>query len=55
VHVSPDKVHYRIVASRRRSDGTAYATGPALYIFTRQNGHWGLQLQSVLPPTFTAQ
>lgn len=55
VHVAPDKVHYRVVSSRRRSDGSAYRTGPALYIVTRQNGHWGLQLQSILPPTFTAQ
>ena len=55
VHIAPDKVHYRIVSSRRRSDGSAYRTGPALYVFTRQDGHWGLQLQSVLPPTFTAQ
>ena len=55
VHVAPDKVHYRVVSSRRRSDGSAYRTGPALYIITRQNGRWGLQLQSILPPTFTAQ
>lgn len=55
VHVSPDKVHYRVVASRRRSDGSAYRTGPALYFVTRQNGRWGLQLQSILPPSFTAQ
>ena len=44
VHVSEKKVHYKVVSSRSRSDGTAYRTGPALYIFTRQNGHWGLQL-----------
>lgn len=55
VHVAPDKVHYRVVSSRRRSDGSAYRTGPALYIVTRQNGRWGLQIQSILPPTFTAQ
>ena len=55
VHVAPDKVHYRIVSSRRREDGSAYRTGPALYVFTRQNGHWGLQLQSILPATFNAQ
>ena len=54
VHVGPDKVHYRVVSSRRRSDGSAYRTAPALYIVTRQNGRWGLQLQSILPPTFTA-
>ena len=54
VHTSDDKVHFKVVSSRRRADGTAYRTGPSLYIFTRQDGHWGLQIQSVLPPTFTA-
>ena len=54
IDVAADKVHYRVVSSRRRSDGSAYRTGPALYIVTRQNGRWGLQLQSILPPTFTA-
>lgn len=54
VHTSDDKVHFRVVSSRRRADGTAYRTGPALYIFTRQNGSWGLQVQSILPPTFAA-
>ena len=50
--VSEDKVHFRIVSSRRRADGTPYRTVPALYVFTKQNGHWGLQLQSILPATF---
>ncbi len=54
VHVSDDKVHFRIVFSRRRADGSAYRTVPGLYVITRQDGHWGLQLQSVLPATFSA-
>ena len=53
VHVSPDKVHFRIVFSRFSPDGTPYTTAPGLYVITNQNGHWGLQLQSVLPATFT--
>lgn len=53
VHVSEDKVHFRIVFSRRRSDGTPYRTAPGLYVVTQQDGHWGLQLQSVLPSTFS--
>jgi hypothetical protein len=53
VHVSPDKVHFRIVSSRYAADGTPYTTAPGLYVITNQNGHWGLQLQSVLPATFT--
>ena len=54
VQVSVDKVHFRVVSSRRMADGAAYRTVPALYILTNQNGHWGLQLQSILSPTFTA-
>lgn len=53
--VSPDKVHFRIVTSRRRADGSPYRTTPALYIITNQDGRWGLQVQSVLPPTFSAR
>lgn len=53
MQVSPDKVHFRVVSSRRTADGSAYRTVPALYILTNQDGHWGLQLQSILPPTFT--
>ena len=53
VHVSGDKVHFRIVFSRYGADGTPYTTAPGLYVMTNQNGHWGLQLQSILPATFT--
>ena len=53
--VSPDKVHFRVVTSRRQADGSPYRTTPALYIITNQGGHWGLQVQSVLPPTFSAR
>ena len=55
MQVSSDKVHFRVVSSRRTADGSAYRTVPALYILTNQDGHWGLQLQSILPPTFTTQ
>ena len=53
VHVSSDKVHFRIVFSRYAADGIPYTTEPGLYVITNQNGHWGLQLQSILPATFT--
>ena len=53
-HVSADKVHFRVVTSRRYADGSPYRTNPGLYIVTLQDGHWGLQLQSVLPSTFSA-
>ena len=54
-HVSADKVHFRVVTSRRLADGRPYRTTPALYVITNQDGHWGLQVQSVLPPTFSAR
>ena len=53
VQASGEKVHFRVVVSRRRADGMAYRTVPALYVVTKQNGHWGLQLQSILPATFS--
>ena len=53
VHVSPDKVHFRIVSSRYGTDGIPYTTAPGLYVITKQDGHWGLQMQSVLPATFS--
>ena len=53
VQVSADKVHFRVVFSRHSADGSPYTTAPGLYVVTNQNGHWGLQLQSVLPATFT--
>lgn len=52
IQVSSDTVHFKVVFSRRRSDGAAYRTVPALFILTRQDGDWGLQLQSMLPATF---
>ena len=55
VQVSVDKVHFKVVFSRHYEDGTTYRTIPALYVITKQNGHWGLQLQSLLPATFIAQ
>ena len=54
-HVSPDKVHFRVVTSRRLADGRPYRTTPALYIITNHEGEWGLQVQSMLPPTFSAR
>ena len=53
IQVSADKVHFRIVFTRYTADDTPYSTIPALYVVTNQDGHWGLQLQSVLPATFT--
>ena len=52
LQVSPDTVHFKVVFSRRHADGAAYRTAPSLFIITKQNEHWGLQMQSMLPVTF---
>ncbi len=54
LQVAPDKVHFEVVFSRYRVDGTVYRTVPSLFIMTKQDGEWGLQFQSILPDTFRA-
>lgn len=54
VQVAPDTVHFKVVFSRRKVDGAAYRTVPGLFVITKQDGEWGLQLQSILPATFQA-
>lgn len=51
-HVSRNKVHFDLVFSRWHPDGTRYLTIPALWIMTRNDGHWGIQLRSLMPATF---
>lgn len=55
VQVAPDAVHFKIVFSRRKVDGAAYRTVPGLFVMTKQDGEWGLTLQSILPATFQEQ
>lgn len=55
VQVSPDAVHFKVVFSRRKVDGAAYRTVPGLFVMTKQDGEWGLTLQSILPATFQEQ
>lgn len=55
--VSADKVHLDLVFSRWHPDGTRYLTIPALWILTRVDDvddQWGIQLRSLLPPTFSS-
>jgi len=49
VLVGPDKVHFKIVWSRHNASGAAYRSEAGLWIVTRQDGHWGLQLRSGVP------
>ena len=55
VQVAPDAVHFKVVFSRRKVDGAAYRTVPGLFVMTKQDGEWGLTLQSILPATFQEQ
>lgn len=50
-----DLVWFRIVFSRRHADGTAYLTVPADWFVSKQNGHWGIQIRSMMPPVETAE
>jgi ketosteroid isomerase-like protein len=44
--VKEDKVHFNIVFSRHKADGTTYQTTPGLWIMTKQDGNWGLSVRS---------
>ncbi|MFP6582475.1 MAG: hypothetical protein VCD00_07935 [Candidatus Hydrogenedentota bacterium] len=53
--VTPNKVHFEVVFSRWHPDGTRYWTVPALWIVTKNGDHWGIQLRSLMPATFSDQ
>lgn len=53
--VSANKVHFRVVFTRHRKDHFAYRSVHALWIVTRQDGHWGIQVQSTLADTASAR
>jgi hypothetical protein len=46
----PVKVHFEVVFSRYRADGTKYATYQSLWISTFKDGHWGIQARSSFAP-----
>lgn len=49
-HVGEDKVHYDLLVSRHRADGTTYLTFRSLWIVTRIDGRWGIQFRSSAAP-----
>jgi len=55
VDVSANKVHFRVVFTRHRKDHFAYRSVHAFWIVTRQDGHWGIQVQSTLADTASAR
>ncbi len=46
----PVKVHFEVVFSRYKADGTKYATYQSLWIVTKKDGRWGVQARSSFAP-----
>ena len=44
------KVHFEVVFSRYKADGTKYATYQSLWIVTQKDGQWGVQARSSFAP-----
>jgi hypothetical protein len=44
------KVHFDVVFSRYKADGTKYATYQSLWIVTLKDGQWGVQARSSFAP-----
>ncbi len=44
------KVHFEVVFSRYKADGTKYATYQSLWVSTRKDGRWGIQARSSFAP-----
>ena len=44
------KAHALVVFSRYKADGTKYVSYPTLWIVTKVNGHWGIQVRSTFAP-----
>ena len=53
--VTRDKVHFELTFTRWHPDGTRYWTVPALWIVTRAEDHWGIQVRSLMPATLDAR
>ena|SRR5262245_5868820 len=46
----PVKVHFEVVFSRYKADGTKYGTYQSLWIVTYKDGAWGVQARSSFAP-----
>ena len=46
----PVKVHFEVVFSRYKADGTKYATYQSFWIVTLKDGKWGVQARSSFAP-----
>ena len=50
VQSSPDKVHALVVFSRYQANGQRDVSHPTLWIVTKIDGHWGIQVRSMFAP-----
>jgi hypothetical protein len=50
IQSSHDKCHVAVTFTRYRSNGDEISTFKSLYIVTKQNGHWGVQIRSSFAP-----
>jgi hypothetical protein len=46
----PVKVHFEVLFSRYKADGTKYATYQSLWVSTKKDGGWGIQARSSFAP-----
>jgi hypothetical protein len=46
VHAGPDKVHFAVQFSRWRADGSLMGRYRSIWIVTRADGKWGVQMRS---------
>jgi hypothetical protein len=44
------KAHALVRFSRYKQDGTKYISYPTLWVVTKVNGHWGIQVRSTFAP-----
>lgn len=50
VQASNDKLHVTVTFTRWTSTGSKISTFDSLYIVTKQNSHWGVQIRSSFAP-----
>lgn len=48
VHAASHKVFAQLTFTRHHDDGSVYRTVPVLWIITKKDGHWGIQLRAIL-------
>jgi hypothetical protein len=50
VQSTDDKVHFVVQFTRYRKDGSKIGVFPSVWVVTRQEGHWGIQMRSSFAP-----